>query len=196
MQINTLDIDISFCKKRSTSGRFEDRERSSLGYEGFHQIAIGLRLIELINGRVALDSFIESASLKLTHCNAQGFSLIMKTDEIQLSLCSVLNSDPRRSNVSFIENKTRRMSLDFETDQWCTDQPRQLHLIDTDGDSILVEEDLMEIGIAACVDALERMDEAGIARNQARAMEIELILDRAWNASGLVMAGTDYVQSN
>jgi hypothetical protein len=177
-----LEIDIVFCKKRSSCSRFEDPDRRALGYEGFHQLAIGLRLIEALRGAAAASAFAESTYLALRRCDPAGYDLCLEVDAVRMSLSSVLDREPRSARVALKGRCAPHVALFFETDRWCADQPRQLHAINSAGNEMLIEEDLMLTGIATCLNALERRDRAGIARNQARAMEIEALLDRAARA--------------
>lgn len=174
-----LEIEIAFCKKRSSCGRFEDPDRRALGYEGFHQLAIGLRLIEALRSAATASAFAESAHLALRHCDSSGYDLYLEADTVRMSLSSELDREPRSGRVALLGKCGPHIALFFETDRWCADQPRHLHAINSAGDEMLIEEDLMLTGIATCLSALERRDRAGIARNQARAMEIEALLDRA-----------------
>lgn len=174
-----LAIDITFCKKRSTGGRFEDPDRRALGYEGFHQLAIGLRLIETLRGAAAASTFAGSARLALRRFDPAGYDLELEAGAVRMSLSSILDREPRSARVALEGRYGPRVALFFETDRWHTGQPRQLHAIHAAGEEILIEEDLMRTGIETCVSALERGDGAGLARNHARALEIEALLDRA-----------------
>lgn len=174
-----LAIGVIFSKKRANNGRFIDADRHALGYEGFHQLAIGLRLLEALRGCAAARAFAGSARLSLSRCDAAGFDLGLNADGVRMELSSVLNRDPRRARVGLTDQTGRRLALHFEMECWRTDQPRQLHAIHAQEEVLLIEEDLMQTGVLTCLSALERRDTVGIARNQARALEIEALLDRA-----------------
>jgi Oxidoreductase family, NAD-binding Rossmann fold len=184
LRTGPLAIGVVFRKDRAGGGRFVDADRHALGYEGFHQLAIGLRLVEALRGNAAARAFAGSARLSLNRCDVTGFDLGLEADGVRMELSSVLDRDPRSASVGLTDQTGRRLALHFETDRWRTDQPRQLHAIHAQEEEFLIEEDLMQTGVLTCLSALERRDMAGIARNQARALEVEALLDRASEAAG------------
>lgn len=178
-----LRIDIFFQKKRAGDGRFLDTDRQALGYEGFHQLAIGLRLVEELRGVEAARAFAVSARLSLRGCDADCFDLGLDADGIQMRLSSILDRHPRSARVGLTDRSGQRVTLHFETNRWLTDQPRQLHAIRAADDEFLFEEDLMHTGVLACLSALQSRDLIAIGRNQTRALEIEALLDKAYEAA-------------
>ncbi|MCG8023588.1 MAG: hypothetical protein JAZ02_06350 [Candidatus Thiodiazotropha endolucinida] len=178
-QDGPLEIDIAFSKKRYSDGRFEDPDRCAFGYEGFHQVAIGLRLIEIFRGELAARLFADTARLAIRRSDLSGYEFEMEANAVRMSLSSVLDREPRSSRITVKGSDGREIALSFETDRWCTGQPRQLHSIHVSGGEMLIEEDLMRTGIETCLNMLEEGDRRGIARNQARALEIEMLLDKA-----------------
>jgi hypothetical protein len=180
-----LEIGVVFRKKRAGDGRFVDGDRHALGYEGFHQLAIGLRLVEALRGVAATRAFAGFARLSVRRFDAAGFDLSLEADGVRMELSSALDRDPRSAVVELTDRTGRRVALHFETNRWRTDQPRQLHAIYVEQEEVLIEEDLMQTGILTCLCALEYENITGIARNQVRALEIEALLDRASEAAGV-----------
>lgn len=178
-----LAIALVFRKKRTGDGRFTDHDRYALGYEGFHQLAIGLRLVEALRGFAAARAFAGSSKLSIRRFDASGFDFGLEAEDVYIGLSSTLDCGPRTAVVELRNQTARRLALHFETDHWRTNQPRQLHAIYHEQEEILIEEDLMQTGILTCLGALERRDTTGIARNQARALEIEALLDRVSEAA-------------
>lgn len=185
-----LRIEISFAKRRDNPGRFEDQERKALGYEGFHQLAIALRLIEMLRGPDSASAFASSAPLLTASNGASGYRLHFATSGLEAVLESRLDSASRSANIKIIARGGEPTSLSFETVDWFTGSPRQTHVIHARGQEFILEEDLMDTGIAACVAAISTRDTREILSNQRRALAIEGMLDRACAAAGQGSAST------
>lgn len=174
-------VQIDFAKDRTKDiGRFVDNDRGAFGYEGFHQIALGLRLLGGNRCHTRRPVVIESACR-----NHHGFFAKMRIGVDHLYISSSLDRPMRHA---WVEARAGGQSvrLDLETREWFTGVPRQTHFVAARNMDSIVEEDLIETGILACVDALTRGDTARIEKNFRAAIAVETLLDR------LVSSSTDF----
>lgn len=168
-QDRPLTIKIDFGKQRPLDGRFIDADRGVFGYEVFHQLALGVRILRADGARLR----VVDARL-----GPRAGHVRLAAGKHRLELSSDLDSSHRYARICVLSDG-QQAELAFEATHWFTGTPRQTHLLSTRGAETVFEEDLMYTGILAGVDALERLDWGRIRENQSLATSIETLLDAA-----------------
>jgi predicted dehydrogenase len=178
-----LAIELDFAKRRHSGGRFVDRDRRAIGYEGFHHFAIVLRIVEAARGDAGRCAFAQHAQVLRASNDACGYELVLEHDGVRARLGSRLDEDGRSSRIAVAHGSDAPTLLSIENDLWYTGAVRQTHLLAGPKIEAIFEEDLMQTGLNACIAALSTGDRRAVRQNQRRAVEIEQLLDRAQTAS-------------
>jgi hypothetical protein len=176
--VDKIKIKIDFSKNRLEDNRFVDKQRKALGYEAFHQLTLLLRLFDSVRGSSFSDEFCESAVITESYSDYKFYQVRLSYKNFDILLRSNLTAHERMAKLGVAYSKDISISLHIEADDWYTGTPRQTHVIKTNLDEFVFEEDLMHTGVITCVDILSKSNSKMILSNQIRAFQVERLLDR------------------
>lgn len=174
-----LNIKICFAKLRSNSDRFQDNHRLALGYEGFHQFALFVRLVEAVVEVGDNSMHGDNVDIVDAYHDESRHSVKLSRGNIKGTLVSRLDWPSRLNIIEVSDSDGNDCRLTFETSEWFTGSARQTHLISLNGRALIFEEDLISTGVETVIACLEHDNHAEMRKNQQRAVYIEKLLDRS-----------------